>query len=231
MMREKMDRRILLIIAAIWIAAIGFGFLVRQGQGTWIDNVLLQAIHAGEFPRVAGLMKGITFTGDPLFYVIANSIGIIVLLRKRMYPELLCLLAAVLLGWGLNEGMKHLFMRIRPTGYALIEQGGYSYPSGHAMVALAWYPTAGYLLQFGRPRMEPWACGLALYGFLPGISRVLLGVHYPTDVFFGHLLGMTLAYTSMRFYREHIHRRNNNELISSRENRVYQKEYSRRRHV
>lgn len=200
--RRDTDRKIAVIIVAVWIAAVLFGLFVYKSQGLLIDYAILNAVHVKEYPVLTRLMKGLTVTGDPLFYVILNLTAAVWLLKKRKYPELICLLAAVLFAWGMNEAMKHLFMRIRPDGYALIEQGGFSYPSGHSMVAAAWYPVAGYLLQYGRDDRAAAGWILFAFGFLPGISRLFLGVHYPTDIFFGHLLGLTIAYLCMRFYAD-----------------------------
>lgn len=201
--RKRADRNIFLVILGIWIAALLFGAVVYKSHGLDVDYAILNAIHVREFPGVTRVMKAFTVSGDPLFYIVVNLVAIVWLLRKKKYPELFCMLAAVLVGWGMNEVLKHLFLRIRPEGYALIEQGGYSYPSGHSMVAMAWYPTVGFLLQYRRPQLARTGMVFALFGFLPGVSRLFLGVHYPTDVLFGHLLGITIAYLCIRIYVEY----------------------------
>lgn len=201
--RKRIDRNILFVIGVIWAAAILFGMFVFKKQGLWIDYAILDLIHLREMPWLSRIMEWITKTGDPLFYVVFNLLAILWLAKKKRYPELICLVGAVLIGWGLNQGMKHIFLRARPDGYALIDQGGYSYPSGHAMVAASWYPVLGYLLQYRRESLRAAGAAVALYGLLPGLSRLFLGVHYPTDVFFGHWLGLTIAYLCVCAYAEY----------------------------
>jgi len=200
MHRKETDRKIFGAIGLIWLLALLFGLYIRGDGGLAIDYLLLGRLHEMDLPLLNRLMHWITITGDPLFYVVVNAVLIVILARQKKYPELICLLAAVLVGWGLNEALKAAFVRTRPVGFALIEQGGFSYPSGHAMVALSWYPVAGYLLQYRRPYLAIAWQALFIYGFLPGLSRLFLGVHYPTDVLFGHLLGLTLSYLCMRGY-------------------------------
>lgn len=90
-----------------------------------------------------------------------------------------------------NSLIKNIFRRIRPTHIRLIKQGGYSFPSGHAMISICFY---GYLLYLVIKKVKNKYLKYILSLFLIviilsiGISRIYVGVHYPTDVLAGYFL-------------------------------------------
>jgi undecaprenyl-diphosphatase len=100
-------------------------------------------------------------------------------------------------GWLLNHVLKELFGRARPDVVPhLREVLTLSFPSGHAMTSAAVYLTLGALLmRISKRRLTKFYCmGAAmLLTALVGASRVYLGVHYPTDVLAGWLLGLSWA--------------------------------------
>ena len=100
-------------------------------------------------------------------------------------------------GWFLNETLKEVFQRARPAIVPHLQNVmTLSFPSGHAMNSAAVYLTLGALtMRLADRRVTRWYCMAAamLLTFLVGASRIFLGVHYPTDVLAGWLLGMTWA--------------------------------------
>lgn len=102
----------------------------------------------------------------------------------------------VLLCFLLNSSLKHIFLRPRPLEeLRLIPQGGYSFPSGHSMLAVAFYGFFIYLISCKRMKKskKKLYCGLlSLLILLIGISRIYLGVHFASDVLAG--FAISLAY-------------------------------------
>ncbi|MDK2836289.1 MAG: undecaprenyl-diphosphatase [Thermosediminibacterales bacterium] len=96
-------------------------------------------------------------------------------------------------GWILNEALKAIFHRSRPSIQHLVEVGGYSFPSGHAMVSAAFYGMLGYLLWVNmRKNSKPaWYVVLSTFVliFAIGLSRIYLGVHFASDVLAGFAAG------------------------------------------
>jgi membrane-associated phospholipid phosphatase len=91
----------------------------------------------------------------------------------------------------LNQGLKLVFVRPRPLLWKqLIKEVSYSFPSGHALGSLVLYGFLAYLLGLQFPRWSQLIYGLAagLIGAI-GLSRLYLGVHYPTDVMAGYAIG------------------------------------------
>jgi undecaprenyl-diphosphatase len=118
------------------------------------------------------------------------------LLRRQGHAALL-LLAAVGGGILLSSLMKHGFSRPRPE---LVPHGSYiytsSFPSGHSMMSAVTYLTLGALLARAeaRRRIKAYLLILAvLLTFSVGLSRVYLGVHWPTDVLAGWTAGAAWA--------------------------------------
>ena len=92
-----------------------------------------------------------------------------------------------------NSLIKNVFRRVRPEHIRLIKQGGYSFPSGHAMIAICFY---GYLLYLVIKRIKNRCIKYLISLFLIitiisiGISRIYVGVHYPTDVLAGYFIAI-----------------------------------------
>lgn len=114
-------------------------------------------------------------------------------------------LLTVSIGAGvLNQAMKFIFQRERPTSFdGLIEQGGYSFPSGHAMGSMIAY---GALLFLVIRTYSKWKVILpAILIIIPlialiGMSRIYLGVHYPSDIIGGYSLGLAVLAFSLGIY-------------------------------
>ena len=89
----------------------------------------------------------------------------------------------------LNFALKEIVQRPRPEGFRLIAETGYSFPSGHSMVAVAFYGFLIWLIiRYEEDRLQRWIWSLALFFvvIMIGVSRVYLGVHYFSDVMAGY---------------------------------------------
>ena len=102
----------------------------------------------------------------------------------------------------LNLVLKHIVQRPRPTEYRMISETGYSFPSGHSMVSMAFYGFLIYLIykQVENKKVK-WGLIIALSILIAtiGISRIYLGVHYTSDVLAGFTISVSylIVYTSI----------------------------------
>ena len=137
------------------------------------------------------IAKFITNFGGAIFLVIATITLFIVIKNKKIGISILSNVAIVTV---LNQLIKRILQRPRPTEYRIIEETGYSFPSGHSMVSMAFYLYFIYLIyKYVKNKYVKWISIslLSLLICLIGISRIYLGVHYTSDVLGGFLISIS----------------------------------------
>jgi undecaprenyl-diphosphatase len=194
---------VLLVATAIW-GFIELADEVIEGETRAMDRAILLALrnpHDLSDPLgpkwLEELFRDFTALGGVgvLVFISLGVAGYLVLQRK--YRALLLLFVAVAGGMLLSSALKAGFARPRPD---LVPHGAYvytaSFPSGHALMATATYLTLGALLARilpdRRTRLFLLAMAIVL-SLLVGISRVYLGVHWPSDVAAGWMAGSAWA--------------------------------------
>ncbi|HZJ49769.1 MAG TPA: phosphatase PAP2 family protein [Actinomycetota bacterium] len=177
--------------------------------GSWIFGAILQDVLANEeialFDRpilrffvthrdsvLNDAMRIVTLLGGAVFVTGAMALAAIVwFLRTRSFrwPAFLALTLAGALG--LDDVVKALVDRPRPSLHPLVHATGSSFPSDHATAAAALFGSIAFVLTRNRDwRSSVWIWAGALFlSLLVALSRVYLGVHWPTDVLGGLALG------------------------------------------
>lgn len=95
----------------------------------------------------------------------------------------------------INNIIKYIIRRPRPNHIRLIKQGGYSYPSGHTMISIAVYGLLIYLIYHKNWNqwLKRFLIGILIIIIISiGISRIYVGVHYPSDIIGGYILALLI---------------------------------------
>lgn len=162
-----------------------------------LDKKILVLLISYRNPLITNVMKFITYTGNAKFYFIIMPIFIIFYVYKKQHLEISVLTISLLGGHYINQFLKNYFGRIRPTDYSIIIQEGFSFPSGHAMVSICFYGMLAYIITRNiksKKRRIFLISTLIFYTLLIGFSRIYLGVHWPSDVIGGYIIGMAWLY-------------------------------------
>ena len=180
-----------LILAALVFV---FAFITRevlQKELTGFDTAVYNFISKFENPLLTEIFKFLSFLSSGTFIVLL-SIALFFIFKSKKYGLLsLCNLVFIVI---LNQTLKLFFSRPRPFEWMLIEETGYSFPSGHAMVSAAFYGMLIYLIwqtKLKTKYKKIWTIVLALLIFFIGLSRIYLGVHYTSDILAGFTLSLS----------------------------------------
>jgi len=182
-------------VAGLAIWAFGeFAETVMAGQTQAFDVAVLRWVGSHHTPALDAVMLEITAlgTGSAVLMMVAVAALFLALTRHRYSAALL--LAATAGGGALNVVLKHYFERPRPH---VFEWGTHalssSFPSGHAMTATIVYTTVAYLAARLQSRIWERAVTMVLAALVIlaiSASRIYLGVHYPSDVVAGMIIGI-----------------------------------------
>ena len=141
----------------------------------------------------------ITQFGSALLLIILTVVLAIIIKDKKISFSIF--LNLILVGL-INQILKRIVQRPRPTEYRIIDEKGYSFPSGHSMASVAFYGFLIYLIykKVKNPKLK-WIfiLLLSILIILIGSSRIYLGVHYTSDVLAGFFVSTSylLVYTSI----------------------------------
>jgi undecaprenyl-diphosphatase len=194
---------LLVIVAGTW------GFLalageVAEGDTQAFDDWILLALRRADDPAVpvgpswvAGVARDITSFGGVAVIVLVTAAVVGFLALDRKYATMTLVVVATVTGAILCEVLKSIFQRPRPDVVPhLMPAHSSSFPSGHSLISAVVYLTLGALLtrltKERRLKLYFLTVAVILTG-LVGISRLYMGVHYPTDVLAGWTVGLVWA--------------------------------------
>lgn len=180
-----------------FVALVGlFGYIAREveeGETTTRDTEILLKINAHSSSVLDTVALAVTYSGNLLTVLIMTTLLAAFLARKRLWRSVVQVV--VTMGGALvaNAILKVLFQRARPELWQLLtHESTYSFPSGHALLTAAFATLVTLLAWKTKFRWIILAIA-SLYSLSVGLSRLYLGVHYPTDVLAGWCLGIAWA--------------------------------------
>ena len=196
-------------LVAVAIFAL-FATAVEEGVTQRLDERTLAWFESHRTSTRDEVMSQVTTLGDGIVLWMLVIVASLFLWQTRHQWSVALLFIGVIGGSFLNEALKVAFGRARPGAVEHLDAvSSLSFPSGHAMVSLITYGSVAYLVARLEPtprlRTTTWVVA-AIIVFAIGISRMYLGVHYPSDVIAGFLAGLAwLAFvasgvTAVRFF-------------------------------
>ena len=175
---KKYLKWILCIIS--FIIFIILSILVLTKNDIYIDSVVYNFVSKFIYDDLTSVIKILTNIGGALVVII---ITIITLIKNRKYGTYMTI--NLILITILQIILKHIFLRNRPVDINLIEETGYSFPSGHSLTAMAFYGFIIYLVYISNINKRSKIIYISLFSIfilIVGLSRIYLGVHFFTDV-------------------------------------------------
>ena len=194
-MKIKFNKIEISIIIVLLIIIIAIAIPVISGKELIIDKFAYHTIveNLREY-NLDGIMRIITSFSDTITIIgmdIIFTLGFLLFIKNQKEAASIPLILIIITL--INQIIKHTVKRQRPDGYRLIPIGGYSYPSGHAMVSMAFYGLIIYIINRkikNKPLKITMISLTILLIILIGISRVYLGVHYLSDVITGYSISI-----------------------------------------
>ncbi|MBG9443222.1 hypothetical protein ABE66_01150 [Cytobacillus firmus] len=187
-------------------ASIFLYFLVAVTNGQTLDfDRYLSKFFTGLFSE----------STHPFFEAMDNmgsktGVGIITLaflallwLKYRNYEAMAAVVFAVAAGNEVNKWLKEAVGRPRPDQEHLVEVASLSFPSGHAMIGMILYTLLAYfIITELKKSSAKWSTAIiaGIWIFLMGISRIVMGVHYPSDIAAGFAAGYIWVFISISLY-------------------------------
>ena len=179
----------------LFIALIGFLALAEDVfnkeimNGDIIGYKIISTFLISDF--ATPIAKFITNFGGAIFLITLTVILVILIKNKKIGLSIFSNLVIITV---LNQLLKRILQRPRPTEFRIIEETGYSFPSGHSMVSMAFYGYLIYLIyKYVENKYVKWT-SIVLLSILIcsiGVSRIYLGVHYTSDVLGGFLVSIS----------------------------------------
>lgn len=191
--KEFMTKNLKWII--LFICLIGFLALAEDVfnkeimNGDIIGYKMISTFLISDF--ATPIAKFITNFGGAIFIIVLTALLVIAIKNKKIGLSIFTNLVIITV---LNQSLKRILQRPRPTEYRIIQETGYSFPSGHSMISMAFYGYLIYLIyRYVKNKYIKWLSIslLSILICLIGISRIYLGVHYTSDVLGGFLISIS----------------------------------------
>ena len=198
-MKKKTNLILILISLLIFIT---FAILIKTNNISYFDNTIYNLVTTYKNDYITIFFKTITFFCSSYFLISIIIISLLTLKRDKIGIKITINIIICVL---INTLLKNVFKRPRPIGIHLINENGYSFPSGHSMASLSCYGFFIHLINkkdISKFKKILLTIILSLIIILIGISRIYLGVHYASDVMAGFALSFAHLMTYLLYYKK-----------------------------
>jgi len=215
----ELSMHLLVAFVLCIIFGIAFGYIASAVSNESIehfDTAVIGIVQGLEAPWLTSIMKVFTWIGSGYVVAPIALIGFIVLFFVLRYRHQAFLLITVVAGSViLNSTLKIYFKRERPEIHRIMDANGFSFPSGHSMMAFALYAIIAYIA-WRNVKTTMSRVALVLFTacmiIIIGTSRIYLGVHYPSDIVGGYAVSALWVTIAISVYAYFQNKRKMNEV-------------------
>lgn len=172
---------------------------VLKKEGIFIDTAIAQFVYSFRNPVLTTIMRFISFLGAE-FIIFATVFITLFFLCNKHKREATLFFFMISMGFVLNTVIKYLLKIPRPDIDPLYIEKFYGFPSGHAMNSFIFYASLSYFMfhfTHNKKLSVALSCVSGILIILIGFSRIYLGVHYPSDVIAGFIVGFWWLVTTI----------------------------------
>ncbi|MCD7035640.1 phosphatase PAP2 family protein [Metabacillus sp. GX 13764] len=208
MKHEKVEQHLSKAFLISLVFAVLFGAMavfVHESLVHSFDYHIISFVQGFENTQLTVIMKFLSWIGSAWVVFVLAILSFLLFKKILMHRSEAVLFIMVVLGSAvLNQILKLLFHRSRPSLHRIAHASGFSFPSGHSMEAVAFYGILAFILWrhtpvlWGRILLIIFSSAMIL-GI--GVSRIYLGVHFPSDVLGGYLCSTFWLALSIAYYK------------------------------
>ncbi len=193
----KKNKILLLLSFLIFILLL---ITVVINKTVFLDKIIYESIKSIQNPFLNKIFIGITKLGNAIPVTLICIIYVLLNREEGKY-----VIACVITSMLLNLLLKNIVSRTRPDAIWLIKESGFSFPSGHAMASMALYGMLFYFISLKKFNYKKLVLGLMIsLIILIGISRIYVGVHFPSDILAGFSLSFCVVLIYIYLYQKEV---------------------------
>lgn len=190
-----MKKKNIIISIISFIIFICMMFLVLIKKELLLDTLIIDKVYSLRNDLLTSIFKVITFLGDSKLIILLTLLLTIyfIVIKKNKFNGILTFVNTANTAI-INQVIKHIIRRPRPVNI-IVNEDGYSFPSGHSMMSICFYALIIYFIwqtNMKKSTKIVLTVILSLLVLLIGFTRIYLGAHYPSDIISGYLI--TIAY-------------------------------------
>lgn len=196
-LRSIRENKLVIVLVIVALVFVGLLEDVLTGEIMRLDTIAYQLfVVTLRSDLLTPLMEGFSSLGSPVVVLVMAAIQAAFIPGRRPTRCVAINLVCALL---LNVLLKSIIQRPRPEGFRLVAETGYSFPSGHSMVSMAFFGLIVWMVwHYERDHIMRyvWSIFFSLIILCIGVSRIYLGVHYASDV----VAGFCVSFLWLIFY-------------------------------
>ncbi|OPA43681.1 phosphoesterase [Bacillus cereus] len=203
-MKKKLHQYELMCIGLLFAVFGIVAWRVHAGGVTVMDTYVRGLVRGLQTESSLTFFSYFTKLGSAIGIVATLVISLLVFWKKRYYAAMIVYPMGILITHLVNKGIKEIVKRERPSLNEALDALGYSFPSGHAMLSIMTFGFLTYIIAANLKSVAGKCATTILMGIVIGsigLSRVILNVHYPTDILAGYCVGGILLIMAIYYHR------------------------------